>query len=401
MRGPASRAPSPRRIAAALLVTALLAPAVATAHTKSASYSRFRMTDDGAHIQVRIPLLELTRFPPEHDWNAYLSSHLSLYAGGQRCTPSEPSRVPETVPGWAVFRWDVTCPNDGPRTVESRILQDVLSTHLHFARVSTSGEGILERVLVANAPTWSLGEEEEPIGTSLSGYVVLGVEHILAGWDHLAFVAALLILSASFREVATLVTSFTVAHSLTLALAVLGVLRPQAAAIEILIGFSIALVAAENGWLLGGRNRAIPYAFAAALLLGAALAGAGLGVLSPLAWIGLAVFSACHFGLLETAPGTGGTLRAIVAFAFGLVHGFGFAGVLMEIELPASRLAPALLGFNVGVELGQLAVVLLLWPLLRGLARLRDGTWYVRVAEAGSAAILGLGLYWVVIRNWG
>lgn len=391
-----------RRSVAWILAFLVIAPALADAHTKSASYSRFRMNDDGAHIQLRIPLLELTRFPPEHDWSAYLATHLRLYAGDEPCTPSQVVRAPETAPGWAVFRWSVTCPNDEPRTIESDVLTDILSTHLHFARVSEPGEGILERVLVQNAPTWSLAPgEEESIGTSFGGYVVLGVEHILAGWDHLAFVAALLILSRSFREVATLVTSFTIAHSITLALAVLGLLRPEAAAVEILIGFSIALVAAENGWILGGKDRSIPYAFSVALVVAAMFGLAGSGVLSPIAWAGLALFSACHFGLIERAGDGGGLLRAIVAFAFGLVHGFGFAGILMEIELPASRLIPALLGFNVGVELGQLAVVLLLWPLLRALARLGDGRWYLRLAETGSAAILGLGLYWVVIRNWG
>ncbi len=391
-----------RGLAAGLLVILLAWPMSADAHTKSASYSRFRMTDEGAQIQLRMPLLELTRFPPEHDWSAYLASHLRLYAGDELCTPSAPVRVKETAPGWAVFRWDVVCQGDEPRVIESQILSDVLSSHLHFARVSDPEQGVLERVLVATAPRWSFAPgEEESIGTSFSGYVTLGVEHILAGWDHLAFVAALLILSQSLREVATLVTSFTVAHSITLALAVLGVLRPQAAAIEILIGFSIALVAAENGWLLGGKGRSIPYAFGAALLVAAVMALAGSGVLSPLAWTGLALFSACHFGLLENTSGNAGLLRAVVAFAFGLMHGFGFAGVLMEIELPASRIAPALLGFNVGVEVGQLAVVLLLWPLLRALARFGDGRWYVRVAETGSAAILALGLYWVVIRNWG
>ena len=86
-----------------------------------------------------------------------------------------------------------------------------------------------------------------------------------------------------------------------------------------------------------------------------------------------------------------------MAFAFGLVHGFGFAGILAELTLPTDRLAPALFGFNVGVELGQLAVVLLVWPALRALAtRAADG--YRVVAEVASAAICGLGLYWFVLR---
>lgn len=391
-----------RRFAVLLLAALVLSPIPAEAHTKSTSYSRFGLTDDGAQIQVRIPLLELTRFPPEHDWEDYLARHLLLFAGDQACTPSRPVRAAEAAPGWAVFRWEVQCDTEGPRRIESTILADVLTSHLHFARVRDEGRGVLERVLVPTSPSWRLdAADEESAGTSFVEYVWLGVEHILAGWDHLAFVAALLILSGTLREVATLVTSFTVAHSITLALAVLGVLRPEAAAVEILIGFSIALVAAENGWLLAGRDRRVPRLFTAVLVGCAALATLGSGVLSALAWTGLALFSFCHFGLLGASGGHGAGLRAIVAFAFGLIHGFGFAGILMEIELPTHRLAPALLGFNVGVELGQLAVVAVLWPLLRALARVGDGRWYTRLAETGSAAILGLGLYWVVIRNWG
>ncbi|MFP6663663.1 MAG: HupE/UreJ family protein [Deltaproteobacteria bacterium] len=380
----------------------------AYAHTKSASYSRWNLdATDGrsAKVQIRLPLLELTRFPAGHDWPAYLQTHLRLFAGDAPCTATLPVRQAQTPVGWAIFRWRVDCPAQGDLVVRSDVLGDVLSSHLHFARFA-DGEGrIRERVLVAAAPEWSLASttsdtQDEAAGTSIFGYITLGAEHILEGWDHLAFIAALLLLSASLREVATLVTAFTVAHSITLGLAVLGLVRPEPLSVEILIGFSIALVAVENSWLVGGRGRAVPQLFVAALLLAAALSLTGSGTLSAIAWGGLALFSWCHFGLLRDAAKPA-RLRAMVAFAFGLVHGFGFAGVLMEIELPTHRLLPALFGFNIGVELGQLAVVALVWPLLRLLARPAHGAWYRLVAEAGSAAIAGLGIYWVVIRNWG
>ncbi|MBM4266268.1 MAG: HupE/UreJ family protein [Deltaproteobacteria bacterium] len=389
---------------AALVLLALASsPKLAEAHTKSASYSHWRLDDGGAEVRFRLPLLELTRFPPELDWPSYLASRLELLAGDRPCTPSTPVRVRDTAPGWAVFRWHVACPDAGPRTIRSRILDDVLASHLHFARVATPEGGALERVLVSAAPEWPLDAKgEESMGTSFLGYVKFGIEHILAGWDHLAFVAALLLLSRSLREVATLVTSFTLAHSVTLALAVLGVIRPEAADVEILIGFSIALVAAEDGWLLAGRPGSVPRTMLAVLVLATGLSLAGSGLLPPLAWIGLALFSLCHFGLLErTEVGRDAILRAIVAFAFGLIHGLGFAGVLMEVELPTDRLVPALLGFNVGVEIAQLGIVALLWPVLRLLARWEGGVWYVRLAAGGSAAILALGVHSVVVRNWG
>jgi hypothetical protein len=84
-----------------------------------------------------------------------------------------------------------------------------------------------------------------------------------------------------------------------------------------------------------------------------------------------------------------------VAFAFGLIHGFGFAGVLNELALPPGRLALALGGFNVGVELGQLAVIALAWPLVRAAVRAGFGR---AVAEIGSSALCGLGVFWLVVR---
>jgi hypothetical protein len=184
----------------------------------------------------------------------------------------------------------------------------------------------------------------------------------------------------------------------TLALAVLGLVRPDGAAVEALIGYSIALVAAENAWLLGGRGRAVPLVLTCGVLGLALLAAAGVGAVSATTLVGIAIFSLCHFALLDRVDRPA-RLRAGVAFAFGLVHGFGFAGVLAEMALPTERLAPALFGFNLGVELGQLAVVVLVWPGLLWLERRATHTWYRGVAEVGSAAVCGLGVYWFVSRT--
>ena len=129
-------------------------------------------------------------------------------------------------------------------------------------------------------------------------------------------------------------------------------------------------------------------------LLLVALAGLalwGVGSLGPVVLVGLALFSFCHFGLLDRVARPA-RLRALVAFAFGLVHGFGFAAILGELELPRERLVAALFGFNLGVELGQLVIVLALWPLLRALARLRGGRTAGLVLRAGRVEPVDVGL---------
>lgn len=386
-----------------LLVLALpaLGSSIASAHTRSISYSRWELGADRARIELRVPQIELTRFPTGEPPPDYFASRLRLFVLDQPCEADEPRRSAAAVEGWVLFRWSVRCESAGERSIRSDLFSGIVS-HTHFARVAAEGS-IRERFLVESQPIWTLRETHarsptSPAATAL-GYVPLGLEHILTGWDHLAFLLALLLLARSLREVATLVTGFTIAHSLTLGLAAFGALRPVPAAVEVLIGFSIALVAAENLWILGGRDPVLPIAFTAGPLAAASPALFGLGALPWVSWLGLAVFSRCHFGLLASHERPA-RIRAAVAFAFGLVHGFGFAGVLMDVDLPRRDLVPALFGFNSGVELGQLAAVGLVWPLLVAVSRSREDGRH-RFAEAGSAAIFALGVFWIVSRAWG
>ena len=254
----------------------------------------------------------------------------------------------------------------------------------------------------AGAETWSVDAHGggAPLGDSFLAIVGLGVEHILTGYDHLVFLLGLILLGGRLGDVVRIVTGFTIAHSLTLALAVFGVARPPRGAIEALIGLSIALVATENLWLAGGRRRAVRWAVALVLAALAALALSGRGAVPALTLLGLAIFAASYFGLLATfdrpAP-----LRAAVAFLFGLVHGFGFAGVLLEAQLPSERLAVTLFGFNLGVEIGQVACVLLLWPILQYAWRVADGRLQRPIVEYGSFAILTFGVFLFVQRAYG
>jgi hypothetical protein len=400
-----------KRALAAAAAGALLA-LPAAAHQTSLSYSSWTLDAGGARVSVRVSELDLSRLglafqstgAADDPVAAYLTAHLRLDSDAGACAPERAPALRDAPEGWVVYAWRARCPGGPPRQVSSALFLDVAPSHLHFARLTDAAGASRERVLSEAEPTWALpadpgasGAAAATGGTPLSGYVVLGIEHILAGWDHLAFVLALLLLAGTLREVAALVTSFTVAHSVTLALATLGVLRPEAHAVEALIGFSIALVAAENAWILAGRDRWLPWLAAGFVLLLAALPG---GAVPRLALLGLSLFTLCHFGLLRRSPRPA-RLRAAVAFAFGLVHGFGFAGVLAELELPTARLATALFGFNLGVELGQLGVVAVVWPLFRVLERRAGAGPARRLTEAASAGICGLGIYWFVVRSLG
>ena len=183
-------------------------------------------------------------------------------------------------------------------------------------------------------------------------YFVIGVEHILLGIDHLLFVLALLLLVRGVGKLVWTITAFTAAHSITLGAATLGFVRVPSAPVEAVIALSIVFLASELA-----RRRT----------------------------------GAAETDLLARFPW-------IVAFSFGLLHGFGFAGALSEVGVPASAVPLALLFFNVGVEIGQLifvAIVLVLgWLITR--AALRVPTWWPRAA---AYAIGTASAFWLIERT--
>ena len=191
--------------------------------------------------------------------------------------------------------------------------------------------------------------EPPPIGPWIIAwrYVALGFTHIVpSGLDHVLFVLGLFFASPRLKALLTQVTAFTLAHSVTLALATLGVVRLPAEIIEPIIAASIAFIAVEN--LLSTK-------------------------VQP--W------------------------RPVIVFAFGLVHGLGFAGVLAELGLPRQQLATALVSFNVGVELGQLAVISTAFLVV---GHWRNRTWYRPSIALPASAIIGCaGLWWTLQRVMG
>jgi hypothetical protein len=393
---------------------ALACPVRATfAHDRSISYSTWEIHGTRARITVRITDLDLSRLPlmaADRDQRnralvAYLPQHLQLFAGDAACPVANAPHPLDALPGRTVYEWQLVCPAAERLRIRSDLLLDESPSHLHFARVRLGTSTPLERVLSDSERTWTLvdatsASAAEGQGTSLLGYVFLGIEHIVTGYDHLAFLLALLLMQTSLGEVAKVVTGFTVAHSITLGLATLGYVQPQAGAIEALIGLSIALVAIENVWLTSGRNALLPWLIGGVLAFLALAAARGIGRIPGITLAGLALFALCYFELLEQVSRPA-PLRWTIAFLFGLVHGFGFAAVLLEADLSSVRLVQALFGFNVGVELGQLGAVVLLWPLLHFVTR--PGRERVRAAviEYGSAAVCGLGLFWFVSRAYG
>ncbi|MEE9606098.1 MAG: HupE/UreJ family protein [Myxococcota bacterium] len=415
-----------RALAAALVSAALVLPAAqAWAHARSSSTSSWQLESGPASSSARVtaraswrdlqgvlpqlagatPAILDTRADIVAAVDAYFTERFRLYAAGAPCEVAGPVvAAPSPDPMQLSRAWRVRCAGPGPSAIRIDAFFEAFPGHFHLARVSRADGSVIERVFVLGDSTLALAPETAGAparGSGVLDYLLLGIEHIATGADHLAFLLALLLLGVSVFEVATIVTGFTVAHSITLALGVLGVIEPAAAAIEALIGLSIAVVALENFALTVGpaTRRGIEGCLAAGVALAALGAAAGLLRVPAVALAGIGIFAFAYLRLLHHVERPA-RMRWFVALVFGLIHGFGFAGLLGSIGLPPGRVAPALFGFNLGVEIGQLAIVAAVWPLLR--LALRGGeprrTLWV---QAGSTPILAAGVFWFLTRAIG
>lgn len=292
------------------------------------------------------------------DIAAYALARLDVASAGAAC----PLQVTETLAedhsdgAYVVLALAGTCPQRGPTlAVGYRLLFDLDPTHRGLLQYVENG--------TTRSVIFSTDERAHALGSGtaleqLAMYVHEGVWHIWLGFDHILFLVSLLLpavlirragawhpansFRAAFWDVARIVTAFTVAHSLTLSLAALSIVSLPSRWIESAIALSVVLAAVNNVFPVVSRTR----------------------------WM--------------------------AAFGFGLIHGFGFASALSDLGLPTGSLALSLFGFNVGVELGQLAIVGVFLPIAFGVR----ATWAYRrvVLAGGSAAIATIAAVWLVER---
>jgi hydrogenase/urease accessory protein HupE len=279
---------------------------------------------------------------------AYVSAHTSVTGtDGTACTPGAAAVVPD---------------GDGVIVRNTFSCRTVLGDLVYHSTVLTATDRTARQVVLIgadeNAPqallddahtTLTISAPAPSVWSTMQRYLVTGIEHIFLGYDHIAFLVAIVLWARRLWPVIKIVTAFTIAHSITLSLAALQIVVIPSAIVEPAIAASIMFVAVENFF---SRN-------------------------------------------------VDGRWR--VTFAFGLIHGFGFAGALQEFGLPANAVVPALAAFNIGVEIGQVAIVSIVVPALIALDRLfaADRTKPVRAASlvyALSAVITMLGGYWLVTR---
>jgi HupE/UreJ protein len=273
-----------------------------------------------------------------------LREHIVLRANGTRCEPGPGQVAPSAFDAPSVTMLvDFACGSVPRELVVQDNTFDVLGPGHHTLAKVEAPSGTEQFAFAPdNREARFAIADPGASGPATGSFFVLGIHHILTGYDHLLFLLGLLLPGGGLLSLAKIITAFTIAHSVTLSLAVLQVVTMPDRLIEAVIALSIAFVAAENLFFTPTVSR-----------------------------------------------------RWLISFGFGLVHGFGFSSALRELGLPAHGLLLSLLGFNVGVEVGQGLVVVVCLPLLLLLRRTR---WESRAVMSSSVAILAAGLVLFVER---
>lgn len=396
-----------------LTLTIFIFSTTAQAHSRGESYSKWQITEQGADLTFTIALKDISKLSDyfqgsEPAWQERVTAHIEqktqLAENNFPCKKITPFTY-QISSAFLQVKGQYRCNAIEKLQINIDSLFEIDTRHMHIARVNFIDGNISEQIFLDRDREWLLyndGESTGAQGSTVFNYLIIGVEHIVTGWDHLAFLAAicllLLLRQASGKTLFIIISGFTLGHSASLIFTVLGYLHPNGLVVESLIALSITLLAIESVAFKNKQYFLLSLITSLALLL--YLFSSQFIFNSAITWLsmlGLAIFVVCYFNLSSQSAST--TPQLLLTLLFGLVHGFGFAGSLQDIGLPQDRLILALLSFNLGVELGQLVIVGITLFIL-----LKIKQWLPQIkkelpVDLSAAFLAGLGMFWFIERS--
>ena len=388
-------------------LAALLAWSPAGAHTRSESHTTWLVDGSSVHLTFSVSDVEARRLtrdgrPPNNpQLIAYLTPRVGATAGGKACPIAGKPRPVAAVTGYRRVEFFYDCPSTEGIVLRDGAFFELVPTHVNLAQIQTAKGDFVEDVLTAESQTIDMSQAQggEIEGAGFLTFVKMGLMHIFTGVDHMSFLLGLVLISRRFKDLVFVITGFTIGHSLTLALAVTGIIRPHAEFIDALVALTIALIGIENLAVQIHRPRLFALWTAGALFAMAALRLFGIGLL-PVALLAGAGLFASNYLMVAGHVRDAGRLRLVVTLIFGLIHGFGFAADLLNEAIPPAKLAELLVGFNLGVEIGQLTVVTTLVGVVTLLRRVRLALPRPIVVDVCASFLILEGVYWFVSRSF-
>jgi hypothetical protein len=380
----------------------------ALAHTRSETHSAWQIQGAIVHLSFTVPDLEARRVgeggaaPSDETLGRYLDAHLAVSAGDKTCPRSAGPLPLAAVPGYRKFDFAFACPDAAGIALTDSAFFELVPTHVNFAQIQTADGRLIEQLFTAERETLDLsgGAGENRLqDAGFLDYVAMGVMHIFTGIDHQFFLLGLVLIARRVRDLVFVVTGFTLGHSVTLALAVTGIIRPHAEYIDALIGLTIVLIGAENFGDMTHRPAVMALGLLGLLTAMTLAKLLGFGGLPAPLLLGAGLFGA-NYLMITARLRDAARFRLVVTLVFGLIHGFGFAADLLELRLPADRLAELLVGFNLGVEIGQLSLVVAVLAVTALAVRWRLAFPRPIVVDVASSALVATGLFWFVGRSY-
>jgi hypothetical protein len=380
------------------------------AHTRSESYSHWYENETSITATVTIPLREVmllyqegdSALPPGEIFRNELVAKTEVSGASGTCSATSVS-ILQAASGFVRVEMQFDCATDAPETIRYRALFAAAPAHVHYAKLHR-GNARFETLITDTADTWDIADLDAVDSYSFTSFLGIGIEHIGGGIDHIAFLIGMLLIAGSLGRSIIAVTGFTLGHSVSLGAAVLGYVHADSTLVEAFIGFTVALVAVEYFMLRMNAQRSENLLATSSMLVAwiIGLLAFAFDLLSGRAlfvYLGFGLFAYCYLlaaTRLEHQEATrASTLLFVATTCFGLVHGFGFAGFLMETGILGTSLFIPLLGFNLGVEVGQLILV----AVALGIAALARGKVPHAALPALAAGLCGIGVFWFVGRT--
>jgi hypothetical protein len=396
-----------RGLLCAWILAAITAWQPSAAHTRSQSHSLWEINGQFVDLILTIPEAEANRLGNGDSvtttrFRDYLTTTIYPIAGEQRCALVPPVETLSALSGFRKFDFTFKCATAANLQIHFGAFFELVRSHTNFAQVQNASSGeFTEQLFTAEHQTIEVtgGEGSRLKYAGFGEFILLGMMHIFTGDDHMSFLLGLVLISRRLKDLVFVVTGFTIGHSLTLALAVTGVLRPHAEYIDALVALTIALIGAENIVVQTRRPKVVAIGMGLCMGLMALFQFLGFGGLPSLLLLGAGLFTA-NYLLISGNLKDAGRLRILITLVFGLIHGFGFAADLLELQLPTERLAELLVGFNLGVEAGQLALVTAITLLVLGLRRYKLALPRPIVVDVASTFLVALGVFWFVSRSY-
>ena len=380
----------------------------AFAHTRSVSYSSWLMTNDEIVMTFSAPAREVTKLKEYKtlypDLSASLNKHLldSIILNPEGSLVKSKSLITEQ--GTIAIEQTYKIKANSLLAIEINAFYEVSSNHTHYATHKTTDGKNRSIILNQNNRSFEVipnshNLKDESFQAVLLGYINLGFTHILSGFDHLVFLLVLLLLCRSLKELIFTATGFTIGHSLTLFLAASNLLIPNIKIIESLIGLTIVIAAIEAIRLpiieLKRVRMLSIWLFVSIFLISFFTSY----INNSLLIIGMGVLTISYLRLIEDENASS-KYRPLLATIFGIIHGFGFANILNEIGIIKANFLLALFGFNIGVELGQILVLSVLWYIYVHVKKNMKNIHFAEIRSLLSSILLAIGLYWFITRSF-